>query len=695
MTDTVAYPGPGCVVEFLHSDRPQAAWVLDESNSRLRVLTLAKREMKLPAARLLPWSGPRRDPELPRQDVQETLARIDARRSELAAGVDVDEIWSLAQGEVDRADAAWFAQLIWDDPDVDHVAAMGRALLAHKTHFKFQPPHFDVHPEDKVQARLAEMETVRRRERVTASGQAFFQELWAHRMKSRSKPAEPEDEEIRAALADILRGAMADRLHGPELVMWNTLRKPLPEHPLQALILAMAWGLAPEHYDWHLDNEGYAWGDAWSEPFRALTAEHAARLAAEAREPEPGPFLSIDSATTRDIDDAFAVQQDGHGWRLRLALACPGLYWEFGSDFDLAVRERASSIYLPEGSSHMLPEEYGLGLFSLRAGAVVPALVMDMRLDAEGALASMEPRLSWVQVADNTTYDKAEAALAGDGSPQGGQEDAFDEPLRESLTTALDLARALRERRIGMGAVVVDRPEPKIVLHGEGAQTKVALEPQPENEASQTVVSEFMILANCAAAQWAMEHDVAVLYRTQSSPLPREVAGVWTAPEDAFRVVKLMSAAITEPHPRPHATIGAQAYCPATSPLRRYTDLLNQVQMLAVLRQGAPAMDRDKLESILPHVNSRLDAATRIQRYRPRYWKLEYCRQRKNEPHSGVLVDAEGPLATVALTEVQIFVRAPRNMFGDKLVPGQRFQVRLHRVNPMLNEIRVAEAWEE
>ena len=691
MTDTVAYPGPGCVVEFLHSDRPQAAWVLDESAGRLRVLTLSQREMKLPAARVLPWSGPNCATTLSRSEALETIARVDARRAELAASVDVDEIWSLAQGEVDRADAAWFAQLIWDDPGVDHVAAMGRALLDHKTHFKFQPPHFDVHPEDKVQARLVELETVRRREMIAAVGQAFFQDLWAHRMKGKQKPGEPEDSEVCASLADVLRGAMADRLQGPELVMWNMLRKPLPDHPLQGLILAMAWGLVPEHYDWHLDNEGYAWGDAWSAPFEGLTAEHKARLAAEAGEPEPGPWLSIDSATTRDIDDAFAIDQEQDGFRLRLALACPGLFWEFGSELDLAVRERGSSIYLPEGSSHMLPEAYGLSLFSLRAGSVTPALVMDMRLAPDGELLSFEPRLSWIEPADNTTYDKAEAALTGGeplgDSPQGG----LDAPLH----LALKLARALRQRRIGMGAVVVDRPEPKIVLDGTGAQTRVDLEPQAECEAAQTVVSEFMILANCAAADWAMQGKIPVLYRTQSSPLPRDAAGVWTAPEDAFRVVKMMSSAITEPHPRPHATIGAQAYSPVTSPLRRYTDLLNQVQMLAVLRQGAPAMDQDKLESILPHVNSRLDAATRIQRYRPRYWKLEYCRQRKNESHAGVLVDADGPLATVALTDVQIFVRAPRDMFGDKLVPGQRFQVRLHRVNPMLNEIRVAEAWEE
>lgn len=691
MTDTVAYPGPGCVVEFLHSDRPQAAWVLDESGQRLRVLTLSKREMKLPVARVLPWAGPGCDASLSRAEALETIARMDARRAELADTVDVDEIWSLAQGEVDRADAAWFAQLIWDDPDVDHIAAMGRALLGHKTHFKFQPPHFDVHPEEKVQARLAELELVRRREKVTASGQAFFQDLWAMRMQGKARPAEPDDPEVRDALAEILRGAMADTLQGPELVMWNTLKKPLPEHPLQGLVLAMAWGLVPEHYDWHLDNEGYAWGDDWSAPFAPLADAHRERLAAEAGEPEPGPWLSIDSATTRDIDDAFAIERnekDGsEGFRLRLALACPGLYWKFGSDFDLAVRERGSSIYLPEGSSHMLPEAYGLGLFSLRAGAATPALVMDMRLATDGELLSLEPRLSWIEVADNTTYDKAEAALNG-GEPLGQD---LDEPLR----LALNLARALRARRIDQGAVVVDRPEPKIVLAGQGAQTRVDLEPQAECEAAQTVVSEFMILANCAAAQWAMERDLPVLYRTQNAALPRDAAGVWTAPEDAFRVVKLMSAALTEPHPRPHATIGAQAYCPVTSPLRRYTDLLNQVQMLSVLRSGEPAMDRDKLESILPHVNSRLDAASRIQRYRPRYWKLEYCRQHKNMGHSGVLVDADGPLATVSLTDVQIFVRAPRNMFGDKLVPGQRFQVRLHRVNPMLNEIRVAEAWEE
>jgi hypothetical protein len=186
---------------------------------------------------------------------------------------------------------------------------------------------------------------------------------------------------------------MAEETGTPEAAIWATLKKGLPEDPHLPLLLAQTWGVVPEHFNALLLAEGYAWGDAWSDAFADDIAAARQRLAALAREPEPEPYVSVDSATTRDIDDAFFVTRTpGGGFRLRLALACPALTWDFGSPLDRAVRERASSIYLPEGTSHMLPEAYGLGLYSLDQGQPRPALVMDFTLDAAGALVCMQPR---------------------------------------------------------------------------------------------------------------------------------------------------------------------------------------------------------------------------------------------------------------------------------------------------------------
>ncbi|MDY7001911.1 MAG: RNB domain-containing ribonuclease, partial [Thermodesulfobacteriota bacterium] len=370
---SVMYPGPGCVVEFLHGNRPHPAWVLEEQSGKFRLLTLGKREMKLPGARILPWFGPRYETGLSRQEILETLAKHQARREELTSRVDPLEIWDLAQGELASAQVGWFAGLLWDDPDPDRLAAVGRALLEQKTHFKFRPPEFEIHAAEKVEARLAELKAARKRDRITAQGQTFFQDLWKTRSKGET-PATPLDEDVEEKLKILLFSMMAHTEDREEQALWSAVRRGLPDLPCLPLLLAQAWGLVPEHHNAFLDQEGYVWGDGWTEPFERAVRTQAEKFTSQDNGPEPVHYISIDSATTLDIDDAFSItpEQDD-GYSLRLALACPALAWEFGSELDLAVRERASSLYLPEGTSHMLPEALGLEVYSLRQGETRPA----------------------------------------------------------------------------------------------------------------------------------------------------------------------------------------------------------------------------------------------------------------------------------------------------------------------------------
>ncbi|NJB69162.1 exoribonuclease-2 [Desulfobaculum xiamenense] len=677
----VRYPAPGCIVEFMQANRPLLAWVLEEQSGRYRLLTINSRETKLPAARLLPWSGPAYDAAQTREAIMDKLRQHHERRDALMTEVDPAAIWDFAQGELDHASTEWFAGLVWDTPDIDQIAAMGRMLLDHKSHFKFSPPDFEIYPEETVQKRLAEEAARKERELVVAEGQSFFHALWDARTKGTKAPKQP-DADMAARLRDVLFAAMADTSGSSELTIWNAVRKGLPEDPFLPLFLAQTWGIVPEHFNQLLLQEGYDWGDGWSAAYDAEIDALGEALAAQAREPEDVPFVSIDSATTRDIDDAFHVRRLADGTlRLQIALACPSLTWEFDSPLDRAVRDRASSLYLPEGTSHMLPERYGLGMYSLAAGEPRPALVVDCLLSPEGRLVRATPRHAWVRLAENTTYETVETAL------EAGTAD-------ENITLAAELGERLRDLRIADGAVIVDRPDPDIALEGEGAATKVTISQRPETPRAQLLVSEFMILANSALGNWAREKGIPLLYRTQDITLPGDAAGVWSTPEDSYRVVRLMAPTYLELVPKRHATLAVTAYSPITSPLRRYPDLLNMAQVLSYLLDGEPCLDADRITRMMPLINARNEAAARIQRYRPRYWKLVYFSQHKHDYFSAVAVD-DGPLVSVALPEQQLYLRAPQKMFGEKIYPGQRFAVRLNKINPLLNEIRIVEALEE
>lgn len=679
-------PTPGCVVEFLQGNEPHLAWVEEATGDKLRLYTLNKRETKLASSRLLPWSGPRFEGQFNREAVLEKLREHAKRREELARTIDPLEIWELAQGEVNQASAAWFAGLAFEDPDVDHVAAMGRALLAVKTHFKFQPPNFEVHPPETAERRMAEQEAARERELVVTAGQSFFHDLWTAWASGRrvdvARLAAQLDPEAAVKLESLLRGLLADPENQDLAPLWQSLRKGLPEHPNQPLILAVEWGIVPPHHNFLLDQAGYQAGDGWSAAFtgeiEALERDFQSRRAA----PDDTGYLSVDSPTTRDIDDAFHVEKAGEGWRVSMALARPTLSWDFESPLGQAVWRRASSLYLPEGVSHMLPERLGCGLYSLNAGEDRPALILDWVLDAGGRVLEFSPRLGWAKVAENLTYAGVEESLDAGTAPAG-------------VAEAHELAGILREARIGRGAVVLDRPEPKIRLEGEPADIRVDIAPLPEHPEAQMTVSELMILANTSMAAWAGQRDLPLLHRVQDISIPHGYAGVWTDPVDMHRVVKQLSGATLEVRPGRHASLAAEAYAPITSPLRRLTDLVNLAQVEAFLATGAPRFTREELVSRLPAVASRLDAVGQVQRFRPRYWKLFYMREQcKAREFEAVAVEECGPVAVLSLPELQMYVRTGRDTLGGAFQVGQRFWLKLGKVDPLTNEFRVLAARE-
>ncbi|MGM0645200.1 MAG: ribonuclease catalytic domain-containing protein [Thermodesulfobacteriota bacterium] len=672
----------GTVVEYMQSNQPILAWVVDAQPNRLRVITLNKRESKLPPGRVLPWAGPSYAQQTSREALLERLLEHHTRRERLAAELDAHELWELVHGDVERGTARWFAELLWEAPEADHVAAMGRALLAGKAYFKFVTPNFEVYSEDKVRLRLAEIETARRRQALIDQGQDVVKALWAKRRDPGA--ALPElATETAAELRELLLRRIADPEDGETASVWRELRKGLPDDPHLPLRLAQAWGVVPEHYNFLLDRAGYAWGDTWAQAYEEEIQRLENAATEEPSTPEPARFVSIDGASTRDLDDAFTLERDGEGgYRLTLALACPVWAWRFGSGLDQAVAERATSLYLPEGTSHMLPERLGIEVYSLKAETMRPALLVAMHLDAKGSLQEVVPRLGWVQVAANLTYTEVEQAFA-------------DNAASAMLETGLELAGKLRQRRVRNGAVIIERPEPEMVLQGSGAETRVRLEMKDPTPKAQLMVSEYMILANRAIAQWAKAQDLGLVYRTQDINLGNDSAGVWKDPAQSYQIVRQMGPSKLAPAPQPHASLGVSAYAPVTSPLRRYTDFLNLGQISSFLRTGQARLNAAALAEHLPYLSARQDNVAQIQRYRPRYWKLEYLRQNQDVWWPGMVVEVGPKMITVTLPREQVMLRGKREMFDETPAVGERLRVRVGKIDPVNNAIELLEVREE
>ncbi len=713
-SDRVLFPGPGCVVEFMHGNRPVQAWVLEEQSGGLRLFTVGQREVKMPASRLLPWSGPAYASGASRQVMQERLEFHKVTREALAAEIDVLELWELAQGEVASASLQWFAELLWPEPGIDRVAALGQAMLACKTHFKFNPPEFELFDAQQVESRETGQKEQARREELAAAGVRFFRALWE--IHCRRRPGltaqDMPSEESAAFLRELLLAHLADPERHEAGNTWKLLTKALPEDPHLPLHLAVAWGLVPEHHNYWLDRAGYEAGPDWDAPFAADVETLRRRvedLAAQAEPVMPGPdFVSLDPSSTEDFDDAFSLTRQADGsYDLRVALAAPGLAWPFESDLDKAVLRRGNSLYLPEGDLHMLPHGAGKDLFGLKAGILRPALLVSARLDSEARLLEFRPGLAWVKVAANLKQEDCEAAL---GAPPGASPAALAPAagagacaLRAPmLSMALGLARLLQKKRIEAGAVITERPDSLIVLRHLEKGLQVSLEDAPACPKTQLLVGEIMILANSGLAAWAVEQGVPLIFRTQDVGLPKEFAGVWVQPHDIARVIKALPPAILDVEARPHAGLGKEVYAPCTAPMRRYSDLLNEAQILHHLAHGVPRFSREELKQLLPVISSRMESSGQVQRFRPRYWKLLYFLQQNQQGrghdrklHPAVVTEENDHFVTIMISPGQLAVRGRRSIFGEKTHPGQRVQVRLGKINPLYNEIQVQEVLED
>lgn len=692
MTVPGTYVTPGCVVEFLEDNEPQVALTLETGGGKVRLLLPNRRETKLSQARLLPWIGPVYSPNMGKDEAARLLESHKKARETGAAQIDTMELWELAQGELTEADVGFFADLVETDADADTLAAYGRALLANKTRFRFNPPNFTIFEKEIVEKREEEKKRREERETFVAGGANFLRLLWDIACKKRGTPITP-NEEPAPELAEKLEKMLFARMINPDTdeddALWRLIGKGLPEVQHLPLQLLTAWGKLPPHYNFWLDRADYDRGDEWWRD----EAESVDELAAKAT-PTGAlsvcdlPFLSVDNEFTRDIDDAFYIEKNGDGWNLTLAFAAPALYWPFGSSLDKKVAHRGTSLYLPEGDLHMLPQKLSLDAYSLLEGERRPAFCVTLNADAEGNILACRPFPAAVVIKANLRYDDVQATLEGRA---GADNPSF--PHAEILGLAHAFALAREKKRIADGAVVMRRPEQIISLDTSAGEPVVKLEEAPEDADAHRLVGEMMIAASAAMADWARDNGFSLIHRTQNVAIPKEYAGVWDKPEDLAAIMRAMAPSILEVEAKPHAALAAPRYAPITSPLRRYVDLINEAQTLSFLRVGSPEWSQEELNHILDALSPNLEASAHAQRFRPRYWKLLYFRQQGDKVWwNGVVTEENDNFVTVSLPGEGLFVRGKRDLFDERAFPGAPVKIRLGKINPLYNDISILEA---
>ena len=330
--------------------------------------------------------------------------------------------------------------------------------------------------------------------------------------------------------------------------------------------------------------------------------------------------FAIDDAGNKDPDDALSW----HDNRLWVHVADVAALAPPASDVDLKARARGCNLYLPEGTVPMLPpaatQTLGLGL-----QAVSPALSFGLEVNADGGIVKTEIVPSWVRVT-RLTYGEVETRLE-------------ESPFRELMR----LAESSQARRRAQGAVFIELPELKV----QAENGQVSLQPLAPLK-SRDLVAEAMLLAGEAAAQFALAQNIPLPFTTQAAPeAPQVIEGL----AGMFALRRSLKRSAQTGEPAPHAGLGLPAYTRATSPLRRYLDLVVHQQLRAYLR-GGPLLDSQQILERVGAAESVTQNRVQAERLSRRHWTLVYLLAHPDWRGDGVVVEKRGPRTTVLIPDL-------------------------------------------
>ena len=336
---------------------------------------------------------------------------------------------------------------------------------------------------------------------------------------------------------------------------------------------------------------------------------------------------SIDDSQTTEIDDALSVQGLGTGEVVvGIHIAAPALALTPGHAIDQIARQRLSTVYMPGNKITMLPDHV-VQSYTLQEGRDCPAVSLYLRVDESSLeILDSETRLENVFIAANLRHDMLDDVVTEAWLAKPATELPAGKEIPQMPHAQLAFLYRLAQHRKAQREIVrgkpenFNRPDYNFRVNTLEASTpkgdeRVEISQRHRGAPLDLMVAEAMILANSTWGQWLADLGVPGIYRSQASLLP----GV---------KVRMGTKAL------PHAGIGVPCYAWSTSPLRRYTDLVNQWQIIACAQHGntaalaAPFKPKDvDLFSIISAFEAAYSSYNGYQSSMERFWTLQYLQQ--------------------------------------------------------------------
>jgi exoribonuclease-2 len=650
----------GNVVEYIDRQKIMCAVVLEIKNQRLRLLTENNREVNLSVNRLLHKDKVRLDLSLGRDKTVDVLKSVARKRRELISDVDIKDLWEVLNTEQEWIDLATMTEFCFpNSPSSDHEAAVIRAFFNDRLYFKFNPDGFFPNSQEQVDRLTAHRIEVERKAETISNASRWLNRVLKQSHLVRYETLSDEQKEF----AEILKS-------------YYLFEKDSAQYALAREILAKADITDPEGvfdilvklgvFDENENIDLYRYDIAADFPDSVVAC--AARLADSVHlgltnqlrtDLSSLPIMTIDGQGTLDFDDALSLEKNGDHFRLGIHIADVGNFIQKGDIIDQEAQARGSSIYMPDQKISMLPASLAEGLCSLKANELRPAISTMINISPSAEVVDYEIFPSLIQVKHQLTYYDVNI-IANEN---------------RAMVVLQDIATKFRQSRFDAGAIQISLPEINVWVNGDGEPSVSKIN---RESPGRMLVSEIMIMANWLMARFLAENKMPAVFRSQPGPRERLYKGDQGSLFQNWMQRKLINRFALDHEAGWHSGLGLDAYVTATSPIRKYFDLVTQRQIRAVLGMEKP-YSAEEIDQIINLLEIPMSQVMRTQSGRHRYWLLKYLEKQIGQKEEAIVLFKKRKSYQILLPQYMIECELPISS-GIELKPEDLIQVRIQHV---------------
>jgi exoribonuclease-2 len=646
------------------------AVVLEVKNQRLRLLTENNREVNLSRKRLLHKDKIRLDLSLGRDQMVEALKQVVRKREALIHYIDIRDLWEVLNAEQNWIDLPTMTEFCFpESPSGDHEAAVMRALFNDRLYFKFNPDGFRPNSEKQVELLAAQRRQEERKRRLIETGGSWLKNMLNATGSVDSSDAGVDFQEC----SDILKSYY---LFGKDSKDYAIAKAMVAKAGIQSeqdiFRILVKLGVFAENENVELlrcrieidFNENVLNGAA-----QIVSSNPIGSAAAERRDLSHLPLLTIDGQGTLDFDDAISIAERGDTWQLGVHIADVGHFISKGDVVDQEAQVRSSSIYMPDQKISMLPPVLAEGLCSLKAGELRPAISLMIDLSPQAEVMRFEILQTLIKVKHQLTYYDVNT----------------DADENRQLRILKDIAQKFRQKRLDNGAVQITVPEISIWVN---ENQEVAVNKVNRESPGRMLVSELMIMTNWLMAKYLEARQIPAIFRSQREPRERLYKNGAGTLFQNWMQRRLLSRFLLSAKPDSHSGLGLDAYITATSPIRKYSDLVNQRQVRAALGLET-AYSAGQITGIIKSLELPMSYVGRFQYTRHRYWLLKFLENQIGQKEEAIVLHRARRHYQILLTQYMLECDLPLSS-GIELKPEDLIQVTIQRVSARQDIVQVA-----